>query len=326
MSIDERRQKEDAENNEENEDDDSTKKVEALDSDSKSYGYLLGMPLWSLTFEKKEKLEKEMEEKKRELEKTKKTTIEQFWHTDLDNFSEALDKLEDTERKEEEEAMVKAEKKQFKGKGNKLGFDRASSSSKSKSSKLMLKKECMPSEEGVRYTPRFEAPKTRKESGEAKAEKAEKARIKKEEKLEKERIKKEKEDKKSGKGSKKLDVDYGFVNNKMEKTSLNDDVKKEVDTAKGKANLSSKPKKSALKREATTKKPPKKRKKMDWESDSDEEEADDVVSDGTISVTDSESDFKAKLPSRKSPKGKEKAKAKPKKAVVLESDEDEVVV
>ena len=53
---------------------------------SKEYDYLLGMPLWSLTFEKVEALKKEFESKKGILEILKNTTIYEMWIRDLDEL------------------------------------------------------------------------------------------------------------------------------------------------------------------------------------------------------------------------------------------------
>merc|ERR1712048_1353875 len=78
MSVDERRAAEERENEENNSNANATADPLKEDSDSKAYNYLLGQQLWSLTRERKEKLEKEMKEKQDELETTKNTTKEQF--------------------------------------------------------------------------------------------------------------------------------------------------------------------------------------------------------------------------------------------------------
>lgn len=65
------------------------------------YDYLLNMPLWSLTYEKVQKLMKEQDEKSQELEILKKITVEQMWITDLDELHEIINKvwgIEEAER------------------------------------------------------------------------------------------------------------------------------------------------------------------------------------------------------------------------------------
>ena len=74
------------------------------------------MAMWSLTLEKKEELLRKKEEKHKELEKLRGTTKEQLWLTDLDEF---LEKLNEVEEKEREDALAgitsgKAAKKGFK--------------------------------------------------------------------------------------------------------------------------------------------------------------------------------------------------------------------
>merc|ERR1719359_1719410 len=49
------------------------------DAEKSDYDYLLGMNLWSLTFEKVEEIKKLLEAKKKELDIMRKTTIEQMW-------------------------------------------------------------------------------------------------------------------------------------------------------------------------------------------------------------------------------------------------------
>lgn len=58
---------------------------------AKGYDYLLGMKIWSLTFEKAEALRAELAEKTQELEDLMKSSPEQIWLNDLDAIEEALD-------------------------------------------------------------------------------------------------------------------------------------------------------------------------------------------------------------------------------------------
>ena len=70
---------------------------EADDSDdssnaelAKGYEYLLGMKIWSLTFEKAEKLRLELAEKSRAVSQLEATPPSALWETDLDAIEEAL--------------------------------------------------------------------------------------------------------------------------------------------------------------------------------------------------------------------------------------------
>ena len=55
---------------------------------SDSYDYLLGMPLWNLTFEKVEELKKQRNLKQIEFDNLKSKTIETIWLGELDNLLE----------------------------------------------------------------------------------------------------------------------------------------------------------------------------------------------------------------------------------------------
>lgn len=68
--------------------------------DKTEYDYLLGMNLWSLTYEKVEEIKKQFELKKAELEVLEKTTIEQMWDRDLEALSVALDEGDAMEAEE----------------------------------------------------------------------------------------------------------------------------------------------------------------------------------------------------------------------------------
>lgn len=58
---------------------------------AKGYEYLLGMKIWSLTYEKAEALRAQLAEKTQELEILKKTEPAQIWLNDLDAIEAALD-------------------------------------------------------------------------------------------------------------------------------------------------------------------------------------------------------------------------------------------
>merc|ERR1719502_64530 len=80
-------------------DDDDKKSGEKASKDDASaektdYDYLLGMNLWSLTFEKVEEIKKQLEVKTEELKVLQKTSVEQFWDRDLEALSQALNEID----------------------------------------------------------------------------------------------------------------------------------------------------------------------------------------------------------------------------------------
>lgn len=71
--------------------DDSTSGESASDAElAKGYEYLLGMKIWSLTFERAEELRRQKAEKAEDVEKLKATSPESIWLSDLDVIVEAL--------------------------------------------------------------------------------------------------------------------------------------------------------------------------------------------------------------------------------------------
>merc|ERR1719394_800297 len=69
------------------------------EAEKSDYDYLLGMNLWSLTYEKVEEIKKQHELKKQELEELKKTTIEMMWDRDLEALLKGLDDMDAQELK-----------------------------------------------------------------------------------------------------------------------------------------------------------------------------------------------------------------------------------
>ncbi len=55
------------------------------------FNYLMTLPMWSLTKEKKEALLKERDQKSDELYRLKKKTSQDLWRDDLDGFLKELD-------------------------------------------------------------------------------------------------------------------------------------------------------------------------------------------------------------------------------------------
>jgi DNA topoisomerase-2 len=80
---------------------------------AKGYEYLLGMKIWSLTFEKAEELRKQLEEKNQALLALEATSPSQIWVNDLDAIEVALDERE-VALQEEIAGEMKAQKKNAK--------------------------------------------------------------------------------------------------------------------------------------------------------------------------------------------------------------------
>lgn len=93
-------------------DDDENASADGDDENEKKsdYDYLLGMPIWNLTKEKKDDILKQQETKADELGKLKKKTPSDLWKDDLDEFMEELDKVEKKEQAEEADGQLKAYK------------------------------------------------------------------------------------------------------------------------------------------------------------------------------------------------------------------------
>lgn len=82
---------------------------------SKGYEYLLGMKIWSLTYEKAEELHRQLEERTAELKALQATSPSDIWLRDLDNIEIALDErdaeMEEAEA-DEQRARTKNKKHQ----------------------------------------------------------------------------------------------------------------------------------------------------------------------------------------------------------------------
>ncbi|TWW81453.1 DNA topoisomerase 2-alpha isoform X1 [Takifugu flavidus] len=112
------------------EQEDEAKEEEASGPD---YNYLLSMPMWFLTKEKKEELCKQRDAKLTELNTLKKRSPTDLWKEDLAAFSE---ELENSEAKEKENAAMPVKKGAGKGKT------------------LKMKQETLPTPQGRRVIPR----------------------------------------------------------------------------------------------------------------------------------------------------------------------------
>lgn len=99
--------KNDATNSREDEDEEEESSTADL---SKGYEYLLGMKIWSLTYEKAEELRKQLEERTQELTTLENTKPSEIWLNDLEAIEIALDERDDEIRKAEANES-KAQKK-----------------------------------------------------------------------------------------------------------------------------------------------------------------------------------------------------------------------
>lgn len=104
------------------------------------FNYILNMPLWSLSRERKDDLLNKRDAKRKELEELTMKTPNQLWIDDLDKFEEELSRVEAKEKEEEAES-IKPKKKAMKG-----GI-------KARVNKVM---ETMPSPRGIRIEPKID--------------------------------------------------------------------------------------------------------------------------------------------------------------------------
>ncbi|XP_037611591.1 DNA topoisomerase 2-alpha isoform X3 [Sebastes umbrosus] len=111
-----------------------TEETEEEDTSGPDYNYLLNMPMWYLTKEKKDELCRQRDAKLTELDTLKKKSPADMWKEDLAAFCE---ELENIEAKEKEVADMPVVKKGGKGR------------------KLKVKQETLPTPQGRRVVPRI---------------------------------------------------------------------------------------------------------------------------------------------------------------------------
>lgn len=70
------------------------------------------MSMWMLTEEKKNELLRQVDKKMTELEIMKNKTKADLWREDIDVFMEKLDEIEEKERKDAKDVVVKPGKKE----------------------------------------------------------------------------------------------------------------------------------------------------------------------------------------------------------------------
>ncbi|KAK0097853.1 hypothetical protein PV326_013248 [Microctonus aethiopoides] len=90
----------------------------AASLEKENFDYLLGMAMWNLTKERKDRLLQQRDEKIAEVRKLELKTVVSLWRDDLDELEEAMEKFRIKE-KAERERDIKAEKKSAKGGGAK---------------------------------------------------------------------------------------------------------------------------------------------------------------------------------------------------------------
>merc|ERR1719195_2271267 len=152
---------------EDEEEDENGEPKEVYDGKGPDYDYLLGMPMWNLTQEKKDAICKNRDERNQELKRLKATSIEDMWLKDMDEFLEKLDEVEAKEKRDVADADADLAKMK-KGKG--------------KAGKGQVKLETLPSAHAIRVEPviaddlklkasKAVAAKERKEKGETRKKK-----------------------------------------------------------------------------------------------------------------------------------------------------------
>uniref|UniRef100_A0A8C3X893 DNA topoisomerase 2 n=1 Tax=Catagonus wagneri TaxID=51154 RepID=A0A8C3X893_9CETA len=92
----------DEEENEESDNEKETDKRDSVADSGPTFNYLLDMPLWYLTKEKKDELCKLRNEKEQELETLKRKSPSDLWKEDLAAFIEALEAVEAKEKQDEQ--------------------------------------------------------------------------------------------------------------------------------------------------------------------------------------------------------------------------------
>ncbi|XP_051014468.1 DNA topoisomerase 2-alpha isoform X1 [Acomys russatus] len=101
---------------EEDEEEDENENSDSVTDSGPTFNYLLDMPLWYLTKEKKDELCKQRNEKEQELNTLKKKSPSDLWKEDLAIFIEELEAVEAKERQDEQVGLPG---KAGKGKGKK---------------------------------------------------------------------------------------------------------------------------------------------------------------------------------------------------------------
>ena len=229
--------------------DDDNEEEDRFASDT-DYDYLLGMPMWNLTKEKKDDILKKKNEKHQELKHLRETSKEDLWRKDL---KELLAKLDEVEQKEAEDDMAQMNKAKGlpKGKGGK---------------KAMKMEVLLPSPAGIRVQPRIpdELRKKAAAAATAKARKGKKAEESSDIKIEKDEFDMMCDDDELNKS---LSERVGVATKDFKKSSVTAGAKRKKKEEDDDDDGSPKKKKKS-----TTSTPPKKSKKHFTESTSEEDD------------------------------------------------------
>merc|ERR1712106_162497 len=113
---------------EENADEDEEEAAVPVDKKGPDFDYLLGMPMWNLTQEKKDEICRKRDEKTKELKGLQATPKETLWENDLNEFLAKLDEVEAKELAEAAGEVANAPKSKEKGakkSGGKKGGNKA---------------------------------------------------------------------------------------------------------------------------------------------------------------------------------------------------------
>lgn len=96
--------------------DDSDDEEDKEDTSGPDFNYILSLPLWCLTKEKKDEYIRQRDAKADELEKLRRKRSEDLYRDDLEAFLTELDRIEEQEREDEKAGFIQTQKTQ-KGRG-----------------------------------------------------------------------------------------------------------------------------------------------------------------------------------------------------------------
>ena len=140
-------QMDDKADNSNNNNGDTEEGEEDTDDGKKDYDYILSMPIWNLTTEKKDEILKQQKQKGEELRLLREKSKETLWLDDLEEFLVELDKIE---AKEKEEEMVSQAKSFKAGKAHTAAAGGRAKKDQSK------RPEYLPNPDGERVEPKVD--------------------------------------------------------------------------------------------------------------------------------------------------------------------------
>lgn len=129
--------------------------MDTEDTSKNDYNYLLSMPLWNLTLEKKEEILKQQREKNQELKNIQMKTPDQLWLDDLDEFKAELERVEAQEKDDMQMTVKKSLKNQDKHTKSSSGFN--VNQFLKRNATPVKKYEYMPSTTGERVVPKIDS-------------------------------------------------------------------------------------------------------------------------------------------------------------------------